>query len=203
MDRTIINIGRQFGAGGLEIASLAGEMLGIPVYDKQLICKAAQKSGFSEEFFERRDEKRILRFLQNIFSNGRVMGTGQNYLGDESLFKVQSAVIREIAEKESAIFVGRASNYILRDLPCLDVYICAPLPNRIRRIAERKGISPAEAENLIQKVEKSRREFYNFFTFGEWGGASDYDLCLNSSVLGIKGTAEYIVEFAKKAGIAK
>lgn len=204
MEHSIINIGRQFGAGGLQVAYEVGEILGIPVYDKELIGKAAEKSGFSKEFFDRRDEKRSFRLFQNMLSTGRVSGVGQsNYLGDDSLFRMQSAVIREIAENGPAVFVGRASNYILRDLECLDVFVCAPMLSRIKRVAERLGVSAAEAENLIQKKDKERREFYDFFTFGEWGDASNYDLCVNSSVLGIEGTAQAIVDFGKKAGLIR
>mgnify|MGYP002622148819 FL=1 len=201
MEHTIINIGRQFGAGGLQVAEAIGEKLGIPVYDKALISKAAEKSGFSEEFFERRDEKRGFRLFQNVLSAGRT--NTQNYINDDALFRMQSSVIRDLAENGPAVFVGRASNYVLRDMPCLDVFICAPLSSRIERVAERRGISAAEAEALIDKKEKARRDFYNFFTFGEWGSSSDYDLCVNSSLLGIEGTADYIIGFGKKAGLIK
>lgn len=203
MQHTIINIGRQFGAGGLQIATYIGETLGIPVYDKELIGKAAEKSGFSKEFFEHRDEKRGFKLFQNMFGAGRTSGISHNYINDDSFFRMQCSVIREIAESGSAIFVGRASNYVLRDMRCLNVFLCSPIANRIKRVAERLNISASEAEALIQKKEKERKEFYNFFTFGEWGDSSNYDLCINSSVLGIEGTANYIVEFGKKAGIIK
>lgn len=201
MEHTIINIGRQFGAGGLQVADAIGARLGIPVYDKELISRAAEKSGFSEEFFEHRDEKRGFRLFQNVLSAGRT--NTQNYINDDALFRMQSSVIREIAEAGPAVFVGRASNYILRDMDCLDVFICAPLADRIRRVADRRGISDAEAETLIEKKEKSRRDFYNFFTFGEWGASSDYDLCVNSALLGIEGTADAIIGFGKNAGLIK
>lgn len=201
MRHTIINIGRQYGAAGLETANLVGSKLGIPVYDKELINQAAQRSGFSREFFEHRDEKRGFLNIHNIFGIGRSMGTAQNYINDNELFNIQSNVIREIAESGSAIFVGRASNYVLREFRCLDIFICAPLADRIRRIAERDSLSAAEAESLIAKTEKGRKEFYNFFSYGNWGEASDYDLCLNSSLLGIEGTADFIIGFGRKAGL--
>ncbi len=204
---TIITIGRQFGSGGLQVARTIGEMLAIPVYDKELLAKAAEKSGFSSEFFERRDEKRGFRFFQSLFGVGRSVapsqGYGQNYINDDDLFKMQSSVIRDIAQNGPAIFVGRASNYVLREMDCLDVFISAPLPVRIRRVAERRGLTPAEAEDLIVKKEKARRDFYDFFTFGSWGNSSEYDLCLDSSILGIEGTAGFIVDFGKKAGLIK
>lgn len=203
MGQTIINIGRQFGAGGLQIAHTIGDCLGIPVYDKELLSKAAEKSGFSKEFFEKRDEKKGFRLFHNILGTGRATDLTQNYINDDSLFKIQSAVILEIAEKGPAVFVGRAANYILRDMECLDVFICAPLADRTKRVAERLGISPAEAEAMIVKKEHERQAYYNFFTFGEWGKSSDYDLCLNSSVMGIKGSADYIIAFGRAAGLIK
>ncbi len=203
METTIINIGRQFGAGGLQVAREIGDILGITVYDKELLAKAAEKSGFSREFFEKRDEKRGFNLFQNILGNGRQESLTQNYINDDSLFKMQSAVIMDIAEKESAVFVGRAANYVLRDRRTLDVFVSAPLADRIERVAGRLGVSPAEAENIINKKERSRKDFYDFFTFGEWGHASGYDLCVNSSMLGIRGSAEFIVEFGCKAGLIK
>lgn len=203
METTIINLGRQFGAGGLQIANNIGSMLGIPVYDKELITKAAERSGFSKEFFERRDEKKGFHLFQNILGIGRTTSLPQNYINDDDLFKIQSEVISEIAEKESAVFVGRAANYILRDRECLDVFICAPKADRIKRVAERLSLSPEEAEEMIEKKEKVRADFYNFFTFGEWGKSSDYDLCVNSSLLGIEGSAKFIIDFGRSAGIIK
>ena len=203
METTIINLGRQFGAGGLQIANIIGSMLGIPVYDKELITKAAERSGFSKEFFERRDEKKGFHLFQNILGIGRTTSLPQNFINDDDLFKIQSEVISEIAEKESAIFVGRAANYILREKKCLDVFVCAPMEDRIKRVSERLGIKPDEAEAMIDKKERAREDFYNFFTFGEWGKASDYDLCVNSSLLGIEGSAKFIIDFGRSAGLIK
>ena len=203
METTIINLGRQFGAGGLQIANIIGSMLGIPVYDKELITKAAERSGFSKEFFERRDEKKGFHLFQNILGIGRTTSLPQNFINDDDLFKIQSEVISEIAEKESAIFVGRAANYILREKKCLDVFVCAPMEDRIKRVSERLGIKPDEAEAMIDKKERAREDFYNFFTFGEWGQASDYDLCVNSSLLGIEGSAKFIIDFGRSAGLIK
>lgn len=128
---TIINIGRQFGSGGKLIALKISETLGVPVYDNELISKAADESGFSKELFERSDEKRSIFNISSFFGTGR-FGGAQNYVGDNELFKIQSEVIRDIAAKGPAIFVGRCSNYILRDSKCLDVFVCAPLEDRVK-----------------------------------------------------------------------
>lgn len=197
---TIINIGRQYGSGGKEVAEKIGLALGIEVYDSELIAKAAEESGFSKELFKRSDEKRSFFSLFSFFGAER-FGSSQNYVGDNELFRIQSEVIRGIAEKGPAIFVGRCSNYILRDMRCLDVFISAPEPARIKRIMERTGLSENEAKDMMEKKNRSRESYYNFFSFGNWGAASDYDLCVDSSILGIQGTAELIIDFGKRAGL--
>ena len=197
--KIIINIGRQFGGGGLGVAYELGKKLGIPVYDKELIAKAAQDSGFSKGIFEESDEKKRLFSLSSIFASR--FGDTENYMSDRGLFKMQSETIRKIAEQGSAIIVGRCSDYILRDMECtLDVFLTSPLEVRAARIAERSGLSLKEAEKLAEEKDRNRAEYYNYYTFTDWGVASTYDLCLDSSVLGIEGTADMIIEFARKAG---
>ena len=197
--KIIINIGRQFGGGGLGVAYELGKKLGIPVYDKELIAIAAQDSGFSKGIFEESDEKKRLFSLSSIFASR--FGDTENYMSDRGLFKMQSETIRKIAEQGSAIIVGRCSDYILRDMECtLDVFLTSPLEVRAARIAERSGLSLEEAEKLAEEKDRNRAEYYNYYTFTDWGVASTYDLCLDSSVLGIEGTADMIIEFARKAG---
>lgn len=197
---TIINIGRQYGSGGKEVATTIGKALGIEVYDNELISKAAEESGFSKEVFERSDERRSVFNLFSFFGTER-FGSTQNYMGDNELFKIQSEVIRGITDKGPAIFVGRCSNYILRDKTCLDVFVSAPLEARVVRVMERLGISEDEAKARIERQDRTRQTYYNFFTFGNWGAASDYDMCVDSSILGIEGTAELIIDFGRKAGL--
>lgn len=197
--KIIINIGRQYGGGGLGVAYELGRKLNLPVYDKELIRKAAQDSGFSAELFEKSDEKKRLFSLSSIFSS-RFSET-ENYMSDRGLFKMQSETIRKIAEQGSAIIVGRCSDYILRDMDCtFNVFLTSPLDIRAERISERCGISKKEAESVIEDKEKARAEYYNYYTFGDWGVASTYDLCIDSSLLGIEGTADFIIDLLKKAG---
>ena len=116
------------------------------------------------------------------------------------MFRIQSETIRSLAEKGSAIFVGRASDFVLRDKDSIDVFLTSPLEVRKRFVAVREGFSEAEAEDLILKREKEREAYYNYITFGNWGVASNYDLCIDSSILGFEGTADLIIEFARKRG---
>lgn len=199
MKKIIITIGRQFGGGGKVVADVLGKKLGIPVYDSELIAKAAQDSGFSAELFEQSDERRRFFSLSTIFAN--TYSDTENYMSDKGLFKMQSDTIRKIAEQGSAIIVGRCSDYILRDMDCvIDVFLTSPAEERARRVSERAGISLEKAMDIIEKKDKDRAEYYNYYTFGNWGVASTYDLCLDSSILGIEGTADFIIDFARKAG---
>lgn len=199
--KIIITIGRQFGSGGLAVARELGKKLGIKVYDSELITKAAQDSGLSSEVFIQSDEKRRMFSLSSIFANSYSTDTG-NYTSDNGLFELQSATIRKIAEEGSAIIVGRCSDYILRDLGCtLSVFLTASEEDRAERVAARCGIPAEKALDMIERKDKGREEYYNYFTFGNWGVASTYDLCLNSGILGIEGTADFIIDFARRSGL--
>jgi cytidylate kinase len=199
--KIIINIGRQFGGGGLGVASELGKKLGIPVYDRELITKAVQDSGFSAELFEQSDEKRRIFSLSSIFTS-LISSPTENYMSDNGLFEIQCSTVRKIAEQGSAIIVGRCSDYVLRDMDCtLNVFLTSPLPIRVERICKRHDLDPEKAEALILQKDKAREEYYNYYTFGNWGVASTYDLCIDSSRLGIEGTADLIIDFAKRTGL--
>ena len=134
MGNIIINVGRQFGSGGYLVARSLGDKLGIPVYDRELISEAARRSGFSAELFASKDEKRSLFGMSGFIGTGRASFSG-NYVNDDSIFKIQSDVIRMIADNGPAIFIGRCADYILRELGCIDVFITAPDEVRVKRIS--------------------------------------------------------------------
>ena len=194
--KVIINIGRQFGAGGLVVANELGKRLGIPVYDKELITKAAQDSGFSVEFFEQSDEKKRLFSLSSIFANS--FSDTENYMSDRGLFKLQSQTITSIAEQGSAVIVGRCADYILRDNPNLiSIFIYASNDFRIKNVAKRGNISKNDAQTLINKTDRRRSNYYNFYTGNRWGEMTNYDLSLDASKLGAEEVAEIIANYAK------
>lgn len=200
-NKLIINVGRQFGSGGRLVAQSLGKKLGIPVYDQELITRAAEESGFSKDLFAKSDEKRNLFALSSFIVDVGRFGSADNYMSDNQLFVIQSNVIRSIADKESAIFIGRCADYILRDRPCLDVFITATEEVRIKRVASRMNITPEQAQAMMRKRDRTRETYYNYFTFGNWGVASNYDLCVDSSILGIDGTADMIIDFCKRSGL--
>ena len=200
--KIIINIGRQLGAGGLEIGRMLAQEFHAKYYDRELLNLAAEESGFSAEFFKRNDERKgfLRSFLSLPYGNG-VGSTNfyQNNFSQESLFKFQSDAIRKAADEGSCVFLGRCADYVLRDYPnVVNVFITASLDTRIRVVAETKGISADEAKKIIEQKEKNRAEYYNYYTGKQWGYAASYDLCIDASLLGFEETERIIADFVRK-----
>ena len=198
----IITIGRQIGSGGREIGQKLSERLGISFYDKELIRIASQKSGLKEEFFEKVDEKKRFSLFGSLLG---LRGSAADeiylnyYLTNETLFKIQSDVIRFLAEEKSCVFVGRCADYVLKENPrCLNVFISADPDDRVKRVAEYQHSSCKEAKDCIKKTDKKRAGYYNYFSGKVWGAAESYHLCVNSSFLGIDETVIFICQFAEK-----
>ena len=206
MAHQVYTIGREFGSMGLVVGQKLAERLGIKYYDKELLQKAAKDSGFCEEIFENHDEKPTNSFLYSLvmdtYSAGSYAATPFLDMPlNHKVFLAQFDAIKALAEKESCVIVGRCADYILRDKEnTLNVFLTSPLEVRAERIASRQGMSLEEAKAKALDKDKKRAEYYNYYTFGEWGAAGTYDLCIDSSLLGIEGTADFIIDFAKKAG---
>ena len=200
----VINIGRQLGSGGKEIGEKLAARLGIDFYDKELINLASEESGLCREFFEKADEKASQGIIGGLFgmrfpfiSDGAMPAT--NCLSNDALFKVQSDVIRKLASEKSCLFVGRCADYILRDNPrCVNVFISSSREDRIARLCRLHSISESAAEEKMNKADKRRAEYYNYYSYKTWGAAATYHLCIDSSVLGIDETVSYIEEFVRK-----
>lgn len=202
MKHFIINIGRQLGSGGRSIAAILAHHYGIVAYDRNLIELAAKESGLSQEFFENADEKKRHGFFHSIFSNrvaANALGSNDSYLSNDALFKVQSDIIRDLAEKESCIFIGRCADYILRDYPrCINLFFTANMEDRIACMATEKGITVEQAAELIEKTDRRRADYYNYYSGKVWGASESYDLCVNTSHLGHEGTAQMLKEYIDK-----
>ena len=203
MDKFVINIGRQIGSGGKIIGEIIARRLGIRLYDKELINLAARESGLCPECFEKADEREAKGMFATLIGYFRAPFTGyeggntNNILANESLFRIQSDVIRQIAARESAIFVGRCADYILRDHPrCVNVFITADEADRIDRLCKRDNCTPDEARAMMERIAAQRASFYNYYSLRTWGQAATYHLCVNSSKLGEEQTADFILDFA-------
>ncbi|MDL2222634.1 cytidylate kinase-like family protein [Bacteroidales bacterium OttesenSCG-928-M11] len=193
----IITIGRQLGSGGKLIGEMLSQKLEIPCYDKELILLASKESGIEKEAFEQMDEKSRFSFFSNVYSfrSGHMGVSSGNYLTNESLFQIQSDVIRKLAEKESCIFVGRCADYILRDnTNLISTFISANIEDRIQRVATMQNITHKEAQTLIEQTDKKRAGYYNYYSNKTWGMSTSYDICINSSLLDLERTAELICE---------
>jgi len=196
----VINIGRQLGSGGRAIGHILAEKFGINYYDREILNLAAKESGFCPEVFERSDEKNsFLRTLGNIIP---FVGGGSAYynneLSNENLFRIQGDAIRKAAETHSCIFIGRCADYVLRDFPrCVNVFVAANLEDRIASVRSLFNCDEQQARKLIENGDEERASFYNFYSSGTWGAADTYHLCINSSVLGIRGTADFIENFVR------
>ncbi len=198
----VITIGRQLGSGGRLIGEKLAVQLGISFYDKELIQIASQESGLGKEYFEQADEKKSYSFFGGLFGLKGTMADlpfSTYYLNNETLFKIQSDVIRKLAEKGSCLFVGRCADYVLGENPrCLNIFICADINDRVMRIAELQKMTAEKARDFVEKADKRRAGYYNYFSNKEWGAADTYHLCVNSSVLGINETVSLIQQFAVK-----
>ena len=197
---TIITIGRQFGSGGREIGNLLANDYKIPLYDKEMLKRAAKESGICEELFETHDEKPTNSFLYSLVMDTYSIGYSSGGYADMPLnhkvFLAQFDAIKKIAEEGPCVLVGRCADYALANSDnVVNVFIYADLEQRIRRIAKIYDLTDAKAKDLIIKTDKKRASYYNYYTNKTWGEAKGYDLCINSGLLGTEGTAKAIKEY--------
>ena len=204
-----INIGRQIGAGGLEVARELGKRLDIRVYDKELLTLAAKESGLDHSVFAREDEKDNLSmntgFSFSSFAEAITNTFRPSVYNSNTIFTIQSQVIRRLAEEGSTIFVGRCADYVLRDFEgCISVFITSSMKDRIHRIrtinkyGDTQGVSDDKLADLLEKGDRKRASYYGDYTFKTWGAAESYDMCLSTSLLGVDGCADIIEETIRR-----
>ena len=199
-NNTIITIARQYGSGGHDIGEKLAEELKIPFYDKELLERAAKDSGFCQEIFENYDENPTNSFLYSLVMDTYSMGHSTAAFAEmplnHKIFLAQFNAIKDIAKEGPCVIVGRCADYALADFPnVVNVYLYADMQSRIARIARRHDVTDAKAKDLIQKTDKGRASYYNYYTNKKWGEATGYDLCLNTASLGIDGSIHMIREF--------
>ena len=203
MEQFVINIGRQLGSGGRTVGEIIARRLGVKLYDKELINLAARESGICPEFFEKADEKESRGVISTVVGYLRAPFVGDdggvtNVLSNDALFKIQSDVIRAVAARESAVFVGRCADYVLRERKdLLNVFIHAPLSFRAERAQRVYEKQANNMEEFVRKKDKKRASFYNYFSQNKWGDARHYHLAI-SSVYGV----DFAVEVLKHAALS-
>ena len=201
----IITITRQYGSGGHDIGKLLSERLGIPFYDKELISLAAKKSGVSPEVFAQADERMSNSLLYTLSTGLYNYGNGFSAMGDlpmnDRLYILQHKIIKEKAEKEVFVVVGRCADYILKEYDnVVRVFVYADLDVRARRAVERQDIEASRARQAVSKVDKNRANYYSFYSGQRWGAPENYDLCLNSTKLSVEQAADLIIDYLKITG---
>ncbi|MCH5186959.1 MAG: cytidylate kinase-like family protein [Oscillospiraceae bacterium] len=196
MRRVIITLGREFGSGGREIGKKLAERLEIPFFDKEIIRKAAEDSGIVESVMDYYDEHRS----SPIFSSGSILYDIYQMPMSDRVYLEQCKAIKDIASKGGCVIVGRCADMVLENNPALlRVFICANMKDKVER---KRAVEPnktdQQLEAHIRGVDKKRAKYYSYYTDKKWGEARQYDLCLNSSLLGIDETVNLIIEAAEK-----
>lgn len=193
--RKIITISRQYASGGREIGQKLAERLGTGYYDNQLLEEAAKASGIHQSHFVENDEKRtnsFLYLLSTTYGQGGVPF-------DDSLFFATLNAVRKIASEEDCVIIGRCADYALRDFDrVLNVFITAPIDVRVKRAVEVYGIAEKHAGDYVKRIDKQRVSYYNYYTDKRWGQPQNYQICLDSSALGIDGTVDLLERFSEE-----
>ena len=197
----IINVGRQLGSGGHDIGRMLALDFGAKYYDRELLNLAAKESGLSERVFERNDERKS--FLHAFLHLPNAL-SGESYtrqgFTQDSVFQFQSDAIRKAADEGSCVFVGRCADYVLREYNnVVNIFITASMDFRVQQVmAKQNFTSPLEARRFIEQRESRRADYYNYYTGKKWGHAASYDLCIDSSILGLVDTEKFIAQFIRK-----
>lgn len=190
MSIPVITIGREYGSGGRLIGEKLAQKLGIPFYDKELIMMAAKKSGLSEEYIRRTEQVKSASFLYSLYMTSQVLPMS------DQIFLVQSNIIKDLAQKGPCVIVGRCGDYILRDNPnCMNVFIHAPMEDRVRRAKEVYGETASNMEDFVRKQDKKRASYYNYFSQNKWGSSKHYHISISSS-FGMEKTVQILKDAA-------
>lgn len=196
MKKIIVTIAREHGSGGRIIGKKVAEELGIKFYDRELIALTAKQTGLSEAFINEIEDQKPSSLLYSLY-----MGTYVPNVYDEA-YVAQANLIRELAEKDSCVIVGRCADYILRDFDnCYHFFIHAPIEDRAKRITEEYGEQVKDPIAAVKKWDKKRANYYNFISQSTWGKAQNYNMTIDSSAVGIDSCANIIIEYLKGTGV--
>jgi len=198
----VISIGRRCGSGGRKIGQMLAEKLGVKCYDKELMALAAKESGLCKELFEKNDEKSTGSFLYSLFMDTYSSGYSSPAYMDmpinQKIFLAQFESIKNLERRESCIIVGRCADYVLAGCPnVVTVFITGEDRERIKRLMECHDMDENDARELMIRIDKERSSYYNYYSNRHWGDSGNYDLCLDSSAIGLKSCVDLIEEFSR------
>lgn len=195
----VIVIGRQFGSGGRKLGRMIADELGLPYYDKELLFRAASRTGYCPGLLYKADERKpsALRSLLGAICGNPAADVSEGGFGEEEIYAAQSNVIRDIAAEGPCVIVGRTADYVLRDMPNMaSIFIHAPLDWRAEAICRRgDAASRREAAETARRRDRLRQEYYNYFTGRDWGSADNYDLSVNSARIPTETAARIIIDY--------
>ena len=197
----VITIAREFGSGGREIAEKVAKKLDFKFYDKEQIVKAAKENGIDTDLFDQVDEKNMDKFWFTVSKMAYDIPSDENSfdtkVSNDKMFMIQSDVIRALAKRGNAVFVGRCASYILRN-NAKKIFIIAKMDDRIKRIEKRYKLSKDEAKKLIETADKKREKYYDYYTNSKWNDVKNYDLVIDVSETGIDGAVDKIIDLVNK-----
>lgn len=202
MEKVVITIARQYGSGGRTIGEMLAEDLGIHYYDKELLKIASEESGIHEGLFAKVDEKPrntlLYRISQKVYQGQLIPPESDDFVSTDNLFNYQAKVIKQLAEEEACVIIGRCADYVLQDYDnVLSVFVHAPEEYCVEQAKNKLSMSDKEIRKYIQKTDKQRAEYYKHYTGREWSDARNYDLCLDSSKLGFERCVEEIKSYMR------
>ena len=204
MKNYVITIARGYGSGGKTIGKMLSRELDIEYYDRELLRRDSDESGISEHLFAQADEKlkskgpKLLKVRRSAYTGQLLPPGSEDFTSYQNLFNYQAKVIKDLAEKESCVIVGRCADFVLKDYPnVMSVFIHADKDFCMERSLERNSMTRPEMERFIEKTDKYRGDFYRYYTGHQWEDARNYDLCLNSGKLGFEKCVEAIKGYMK------
>lgn len=210
MDNFVVTFARGFGTGGKEIASLLAKDLGIHCYENRILTLASQMSGLDEKLFQSvnekvRDNGGFSSFLKGLPRAKSYIARNEKFVSDEKLFEIQSDIIKNLADTESCVIVGKCADYILRDRPnVVSIYIEAPRAFCLKRTMEKMGVTKEVAAATIEQTDKFRADYYKYYTKGNyWTNPVNYDMTLNSEKVGIEDSVKLIKQYLRIKGFIK
>ena len=202
MENIVITIGRQYGSGGKTIGAMLAKALGVNCYGREILKMASDDSGINERLFGKMDEDMkqggLLKALKRPNDGKLIRPESSGFVSDMNMFNYQAKVIRELAEKESCVIIGRAADHVLKDYPnVIRVFIHADEKFCVERAMERESMDEQEMKRYIAKINKYRADYYKYYTGKEWTDVRNYDLSLNAGVLGFEKCVEEIIAYRK------
>lgn len=200
MSKYVITIARGYGSGGRTIGKMLSQELGIPYYDRDLLRLASDDSGINEQLFAQADEKLkkslLFKIASNVYTGEIIPPDSDDFVSNDNLFNYQAKIIKELADSESCIIIGRCADFVLKDYEnVIKVFVHAPLEACIGNVKKLSDKSDKEIVKQISSIDKHRSEYYKYYTGREWDNAKNYDLCLNSASLGFNKCVDIVKSY--------